>query len=162
MKKSILITLLLTLVSLQYSNAQAHVQTATLFQNSTSNTIVLPFTITSTAKNLIIVHLDWDKQSRSVSSVNDSKGNIYYRINGPTNWTDLITGPNYGMLIILQAAPQPLPLNLQVIQPAFSKFTSANIQELCGLLIRWINSPLRLAAQTLSAVAPKPSLITMN
>ena len=91
MKKNIFITLLLTLVSLQYSNAQAHVQTRTLFQTSTSNTIVLPFSIATTSKNLILVHLDWDKQSRSVSSVKDNKGNTYYRINGPTNWD----GSNY-------------------------------------------------------------------
>ncbi len=86
MKKSMSIILLLTFASLQYSNAQTHVQTATLFQNSTSNTIVLPFTIASTAKNLIVVHLDWDKQSVNVSSVTDNKGNIYAKINGPSNW----------------------------------------------------------------------------
>ena len=92
MKKNILIILLLTLVSLQYSNAQTHVQTTTFFQYpSTSKTISLAFPGVSTAKNLIVVHLDWDEQSTSVSSVKDNKGNTYHRINGPTNWD----GSNY-------------------------------------------------------------------
>ena len=66
--------------------AQAHVQTNTLFQPTLATTIASTFASPSTSGNLIIVHLDWDNQARSISSVTDNKGNTYARISGPTNW----------------------------------------------------------------------------
>ncbi|HMH35023.1 MAG TPA: T9SS type A sorting domain-containing protein, partial [Puia sp.] len=73
------------------SIGQTHVQTTTLFQTSTAANIAKAFTASSTTGNLIVVHLDWDGQTRSITSVTDNKGNSYTRINGPTNWN----GPNY-------------------------------------------------------------------
>src|ERR1035437_2573914 len=71
--------------------SQTFVQTATLFQVSTSKTIFKAFSSSSSTGNLIIVHLDWDGQTRDISSVTDSKSNTYHLINGPTNWN----GTNY-------------------------------------------------------------------
>jgi hypothetical protein len=73
------------------SVGQTHVQTVTLFQTTTATTISKAFGAASTSGNLIVVHLDWDGQTRSISSVTDNKGNSYAKINGPTNWN----GPNY-------------------------------------------------------------------
>jgi hypothetical protein len=86
MQKNIVISLLLLITMLNHGNGQTHEQTASLFQSSTSKNISLAFGSASTAGNLVIVHLDWDKQSRSVASVTDNKGNLYQKIIGPTNW----------------------------------------------------------------------------
>jgi len=71
--------------------SQTFVQLATVYQNTTATTISKAFTSTSTTGNLIIVHLDWDGQTRNISALTDSKGNTYHLISGPTNWN----GTNY-------------------------------------------------------------------
>jgi len=86
MYKWITITVIIFSLSVQNSNGQTHVQTTTLFQTTTATTIAKVFAAPSTSGNLIVVHLDWDNQSRSVNTVTDNKGNTYARINGPTNW----------------------------------------------------------------------------
>jgi hypothetical protein len=91
MKKNIIINLLLLFTVLQYGNAQTHVQTTSLFQNTTSKTISLAFGASSSAGNLIVVHLDWDNQGSTINSVKDNRGNTYYEIIAPTNWN----GTNY-------------------------------------------------------------------
>ena len=70
---------------------QTHVQTRTTYQTTTGTTISRALTGSTTSGNLLIVHVDWDGQTRSVTSITDNKGNTYTRINGPTNWN----GPNY-------------------------------------------------------------------
>ncbi len=70
---------------------QTHVQTATLFQTTTANSISVSFGAASTSGNLIVVHIDWDGQSRNVTAVTDNKGNSYAKINGTTDWN----GANY-------------------------------------------------------------------
>jgi len=70
----------------EFGHAQTHVQTNTLFQVSVATSIASTFAAPSTSGNLIVVHVDWDNQARSVSSVTDNKGNSYARISGPTNW----------------------------------------------------------------------------
>jgi hypothetical protein len=70
---------------------QTHVQTTTLYQTTTANSISVAFGAASTSGNLIVVHIDWDGQSRNVTAVTDNKGNSYAKINGTTNWN----GPNY-------------------------------------------------------------------
>ncbi|MDP4251491.1 MAG: T9SS type A sorting domain-containing protein [Bacteroidota bacterium] len=72
--------------AIQQSTGQTHVQTGTLFQTTTANTIAVTFGAASTTGNLIVVHLDWDGQSRTISSVKDNKGNTYKKINGTTFW----------------------------------------------------------------------------
>ena len=91
MKKNTIINLLLLFTVLQYGNAQTHVQTTSLFQNTTSKTISLAFGASSSAGNLIVVHLDWDNQGSTINSVKDNRGNTYYEIIAPTNWN----GTNY-------------------------------------------------------------------
>jgi hypothetical protein len=86
MKRPLTIFLLLLTFLLKESFGQAHVQTTTLYQTTTATTISQTFGAASTSGNLIIVHIDWDNQARSISSVTDTKGNSYARINGPTNW----------------------------------------------------------------------------
>jgi hypothetical protein len=70
---------------------QTHVQTNTLYQLTTANSISMTFGAASTSGNLIIVHIDWDGQTRNITTVTDNKGNSYAKINGTTNWN----GPNY-------------------------------------------------------------------
>ncbi|MFI5192747.1 MAG: T9SS type A sorting domain-containing protein [Chitinophagales bacterium] len=77
--------------TIKHSIGQTHVQTKTLYQTTTATTIAITFGAPSTTGNLIVVHLDWDGQTRNILSVSDNKGNVYARINGPTNWN----GPNY-------------------------------------------------------------------
>ena len=86
MKRHIMIAFILLSGVFKNSFAQVHVQTTTLFQTTTSKTISLAFGSSSTSGNLIVVHLDWDKQGPSVLAVTDNKGNSYSRISGPTNW----------------------------------------------------------------------------
>jgi len=85
------IILVLFFFAVTYSIAQTHIRTNTKFQNTTATTITCTFAAASTTGNLIVVHLDWSGQSRSISTVTDNKGNSYTRINGPTNWD----GTNY-------------------------------------------------------------------
>ncbi len=91
MYRGIGITFILLFSTIKHSIGQTHVQTKTLYQTSTATTISLPFSAASTTGNLIVVHLDWDGQTRSITAVTDNKGNSYARINGPTNWN----GVNY-------------------------------------------------------------------
>src|ERR1700682_3922873 len=91
MNRYVGITFIILFGIIQHSVAQIHVQTRTLFQVSTATTIFRTFAAASTTGNLIVVHLDWDGQTRSITSVTDNKGNNYARINGPTNWD----GANY-------------------------------------------------------------------
>lgn len=64
-----------------------HVQTKSKIVGGASSSINLNFTSSSTAGNLIIVHLTWDKQSRTVNTVSDAKGNTYHLIGAETNWS---------------------------------------------------------------------------
>ena len=64
-----------------------HVQTKSKIVAGASSSINLSFTSSSTAGNLIIVHLTWDKQSRTVNTVSDAKGNTYHLIGAETNWS---------------------------------------------------------------------------
>jgi hypothetical protein len=57
------------------SLGQTHVQTTTLYQTSTATTIASTFGAASTTGNLIVVHIDWDGQLRSISTLTDNKGN---------------------------------------------------------------------------------------
>jgi len=82
---------LLFAFALQKSTGQSYKQTATLYQVSTSTTIAVTLGATVLAGDLIVVHVDWDDQTRDIASVTDNKGNIYKKINGPTNWN----GANY-------------------------------------------------------------------
>ena len=66
--------------------AQSHVATASKYTNSSTASISQPFPSASSGGHLIVVHLSWDNQSRSVNTVTDNKSNTYHRINGPTNW----------------------------------------------------------------------------
>jgi hypothetical protein len=68
------------------ANAQTHQGTATLFQNTTANSITQNFSGSSPAGRLFIVQFGWDGQSRSIAAVGDNKGNVYTKIHGPTNW----------------------------------------------------------------------------
>jgi hypothetical protein len=86
MQKCIGLAFLLFFIHFQQTAAQTHIQTKSLYQTTTSKNISLAFSSASSSGNLIIVHIDWDGQSRSVSSVTDNKGNSYARISGPTNW----------------------------------------------------------------------------
>jgi hypothetical protein len=85
MRKIIIIAVLLS-AALQQSLGQAHIQTAWNYQVTTATSISQAFGIASTSGNLIVVHLDWDGQTRHISGVTDNKGNSYKKINGSTNW----------------------------------------------------------------------------
>jgi hypothetical protein len=86
MQKPIIISLIFLSVLLSRTSGQTHVQTTTLYQTTTATTISKVFAAASTTGNLIVVHIDWDNQARTITSVTDTKGNTYAAINGPTNW----------------------------------------------------------------------------
>ncbi len=85
-RTTILIFLLATFALAQSGNAQTHVATVTKYTSSAVSNISKSLPSSSTNGNLIIVHLSYDNVARSVSSVTDTKGNTYTRINGPTTW----------------------------------------------------------------------------
>src|SRR5450631_1076845 len=90
MIRSVSVTFIFILfATFNQSFGQIHVQTKTLYQTTTANTISLAFAAASTTGNLIVVHLDWDGQTRSIISVTDNKGNSFTKISGPTNWDGL-------------------------------------------------------------------------
>lgn len=86
MSRPLIIFILLFSVAMEDSYGQTHIQTTTNYQTTTATTISKAFAASSTSGNLIVVHLDWDGQTRSITTVTDTKGNSYARINGPTNW----------------------------------------------------------------------------
>jgi hypothetical protein len=57
----------------------AHVQTKSKIVGGASSSITLSFTSSSTAGNLIVVHLTWDKQSLTVNTISDAKGDHRHR-----------------------------------------------------------------------------------
>jgi hypothetical protein len=68
------------------AQAPMHVQTKSKITTSAAASINLNFTSASTSGNLIVVHLTWDKQSRDVNTVTDSKSNVYHPLGAATNW----------------------------------------------------------------------------
>ena len=66
MRKPLTINLLMAIAYL-HGIAQAHVQTTTLYQTASGKTISLSFGAASQTGDLIVVHLDWDNQSRSIA-----------------------------------------------------------------------------------------------
>jgi hypothetical protein len=68
---------------------QAHVQTATKYLNPASAaTITATFGSSSTKSNLIVVSVTYSGNARTVSTITDTKGNVYARIAGPLNWNN--------------------------------------------------------------------------
>jgi hypothetical protein len=87
MYKPVLISFFFLSVALEQSLGQTHAQTATLFKNPAGGkTIGVAFGSPCTSGNLIIAHVDWDGQTRNVATLTDSKGNIYHKISGTTDW----------------------------------------------------------------------------
>jgi hypothetical protein len=64
----------------------AHVQTKSKIVAGASSSINLSFASSSTAGNLIVLHLTWDKPSRTVNTISDTKGNTYHLIGAETTW----------------------------------------------------------------------------
>ncbi|HEY4109632.1 T9SS type A sorting domain-containing protein [Puia sp.] len=84
-----LIALFLTVTGLSFSAAAqtpVHKQTKSNIILSNVDAIGVTFTNTSTAGDLIIVQITWDKQNRTVQSLTDSKGNLYHQIGTETSW----------------------------------------------------------------------------
>jgi Secretion system C-terminal sorting domain len=120
--------------------AQTHVQTITRFQNTSATSISQAFSASSTSGNLIVVHLSWGGQTVNTTSVIDNKGNIYTKIQGPTNWhgtnfrSELwyaynITGGGAAINITvnLSAAPNSTALNYsQIYMSEYSGIVSVS------------------------------------
>ena len=74
-------------VGLPAAAQPVHSQTKSTILDHSHNSIGLAFGNSSTAHNLIVVHLTWDNQSIDVSSVTDTKSNTYHLVPGSTvNW----------------------------------------------------------------------------
>jgi Secretion system C-terminal sorting domain len=65
------------------AQAPTHVQTKSFTTGSSTTTISVTFNALSTANHLIVVHVTWDKQTRDISSVTDTK-NTYHLVAGST------------------------------------------------------------------------------
>ncbi len=83
--------IILLICTIKTSTGQTHVQTNTLYQTTTANSISVSFGAASTSGNLVVVHIDWDGQANNITSVTDNKGNSYKKISGTTDWN----GVNY-------------------------------------------------------------------
>lgn len=60
-----------------------HIQTNSVSIGSSTNTISVTFSSPSTATDLIVVHVTWDKQNRDITSVTDGS-NTYHLVAGST------------------------------------------------------------------------------
>src|SRR5882724_2976603 len=81
-----LYTLAALFLALSAAAQPVHVQTRSKIVSGASSSINLNFSSASTSHHLIIVHLTWDKQSRTVNTVSDAKGNTYHLIGSEINW----------------------------------------------------------------------------
>jgi hypothetical protein len=86
MKNHYLLAIVLLAALSAGAQAPVHVQTKSKLTTSAAASINLNFSSASTAGNLIVVHLTWDKQSRDINTVTDSKSNVYHPIGAATNW----------------------------------------------------------------------------
>ena len=87
MKNRYSVTILFLLAFGLHAAAQpVHVQTNFKANSGASSSINLNFASSSTAGHLIVVHLTWDKQSRTINTVSDAKGNTYHQIGSEINW----------------------------------------------------------------------------
>ncbi|WP_431213065.1 T9SS type A sorting domain-containing protein [Puia sp. P3] len=66
--------------------APSHRQTQSSILLTGPKTISATFPAASNAGNLIIAQITWDRQTRTLASVVDSKGNDYHLIGAETNW----------------------------------------------------------------------------
>ena len=68
------------------AQAPVHKQTESSILLTGPKIVSATFPVSSSAGNLIIAQITWDKQSRILQSVVDTKGNTYHQIGTPTNW----------------------------------------------------------------------------
>ena len=68
------------------AQAPVHKQTQSSILLTGPKVISVTFPSSSTAGNLIIVQITWDRQNRTLQSVVDTKGNLYHLIGAATNW----------------------------------------------------------------------------
>jgi hypothetical protein len=108
-------TLLILVLGLSAAaQAPVHSQTASNV-NSSSKTTTLGVTLTnpSTAHHLIVVHITWDKQSRDITSVTDTKSNTYTAIAGSTvNWGTGANKYRSALYYAYDIAVSPAPLTI--------------------------------------------------
>jgi len=68
------------------AQAPVHKQTQSSILLTGPKVVSVTFPSSSNAGNLIIAHITWDRQNRTLQSVVDTKGNTYHLIGAPTNW----------------------------------------------------------------------------
>jgi hypothetical protein len=133
MKRFSDILVILLFGTFEFGHAQTHVQTNTLYQPTLATTIFSTFAAPSTSGNLIVVHVDWDNQARSVSSVTDNKGNSYTRISGPTNWHGALYRAELWYAYNIIGGGGAIKVTAQ-ISGAPTSFTQIYISEYSGIL----------------------------
>lgn len=79
-----------------------------------TNTLSQTFPAASLAGDLIIVSVKWGDQTVSISSISDSKGNIYTSAVGPTNWNGTLKRAQtfYASNIVGGGTPITITVNL--------------------------------------------------
>jgi len=79
-----------------------------------TNTLSQTFPAASAGGDLIVVSVKWGNQALSVSSVADSKGNVYTSAIGPTNWNGTLKSAQtfYAKNIIAGGAPITITVTL--------------------------------------------------
>ena len=151
MKRFLVILHIIVFVSAAPIMAQTHVQTNTLFQMSTATSIASTFATPSTSGNLIVVHLDWNNQAISISSVTDNKGNTYARISGPTNWNGALYRAELWYAYNITGGGVAIKVTA-TLSGAPTSFTQIYISEYSGILS--VANPLdKSSVQTGSALA---------
>lgn len=79
MKPYFITFILLFFISIE-SKGQTAVQSNGLYTTTTAASISVTFTSNNTATNLIVVHVDWGDNTKTVTGVTDNNGNVYNRI----------------------------------------------------------------------------------
>ena len=129
-----------------------HVQTSFKSNSGASSSINLNFPSSSTSGHLIIVHLTWDKPSRSINTVSDAKGNTYHPI------SDITWGSTYRSAFYyaynISAGASPLSISATLTGSVNSLF-EIYISEYSNVLAT--SDPLDQTATTSGTSAPVKS-----
>ena len=80
-------------VAAQQAAAQTYVQGNSATPQTAQTTVMLPYNAVQTAGNLNLVVVGWNDTTAQVSSVTDSKGNVYSLAVGPTLLSTAAGGP---------------------------------------------------------------------
>lgn len=135
------------------AQAPTHFQTKSVTTGSSTTSISVTFNSPSTANNLIVVHITWDKQNRDISSVTDTK-NTYHLVPGSTmNFGHGANKYRSALYYAYDIQVTPAPLTIKAtLDGANQNFAEIYASEYSGVLTT--ADPLDVTSTTASNTTP--------